>query len=71
MRRVIPLLVVMMSASAAAQTRSVRPVWPDEGPFKWAARPTTAAITANDLRSPLNPRSDHSMMGRRIGEPGN
>jgi hypothetical protein len=49
----------------------VRPVWPDEGPFKWPARPTAPPITANDLRSRLYPLSDDSMKGRRIGEPGN
>jgi hypothetical protein len=46
-------------------------VWPDEGPRKWAPRPTEAAITANDLRTRLYQISDDSMSGRKIGEPGN
>ena len=71
MRRSIPLLLIVASVAAGAQAQTVRPVWPDEGPFKWAARPTTAAITANDLRSRLYPLSDDSMAGRRIGERGN
>lgn len=58
--------------NAAAATRAgVRPVWPDEGPYKWAPRPTVAAITANDLRTRLYGFADDSMLGRRIGEPGN
>ena len=48
-----------------------KPVWPDEGPKTWTPRPTTAAITANDLRTRLYGFADDSMMGRRIGEVGN
>jgi len=48
-----------------------RPVWPDEGPAKWAPRPTNPEITANDLRTRLYQFADDSMAGRRIGEPGN
>lgn len=48
-----------------------KPVWPDEGPMVWAPRPTTAAITTNDLRTRLYGFSDDSMLGRRIGELGN
>ena len=48
-----------------------RPVWPDEGPRKWAPRPTSAEITANDLRTRLYQFADDSMQGRRIGELGN
>ena len=48
-----------------------RPVWPDEGPAKWAPRPTSPEITANDLRTRLYQFADDSMAGRRIGEPGN
>ena len=55
------------SAARAGQ----KPVWPDEGPPVWAPRPTVAAITANDLRTRLYGFADDSMMGRRIGEPGN
>jgi hypothetical protein len=46
-------------------------VWPDEGAATWAPRPTTADITANDLRTRLYQISDDSMQGRRIGELGN
>ncbi|MEO7521895.1 MAG: M28 family peptidase [Gemmatimonas sp.] len=47
------------------------PVWPDEGARTWAPRPTTADITANDLRTRLYGFADDSMLGRRIGEPAN
>jgi len=56
---------------ASAQSNTVKPVWPDEGPFKWAPRPTVSEITANDLRTRLYQFADDSMMGRRIGELGN
>ncbi|HEY4218653.1 MAG TPA: M28 family peptidase [Gemmatimonadaceae bacterium] len=69
------ILAALLSGGAAvcamAQTKTVKPVWPDEGPFKWAPRPTTAAITANDLRTRLYQFADDSMQGRKIGEPGN
>src|SRR5688572_26114251 len=48
-----------------------RPVWPEEGPLKWAPRPTAADITSDDLRTRLYQFADDSMQGRRIGEPGN
>jgi hypothetical protein len=57
--------------ATTASARAERPVWSDEGPRKWAPRPTEAAITANDLRTRLYGFADDSMMGRRIGEPGN
>ena len=50
---------------------NVKPVWPDEGPYKWAPRPTTKEITANDLRTRLYGIADDSMLGRRIGDPTN
>jgi len=56
---------------ASAQSNTVKPVWPDEGPFKWAPRPTASEITANDLRTRLYQFADDSMAGRRIGELGN
>jgi hypothetical protein len=57
---------------AAAAAPAFKPVWPDEeGPLKWAPRPTEAAITANDLRTRLYQFADDSMMGRKIGELGN
>jgi hypothetical protein len=58
-------------AKSAAKTVPTKPVWPDEGPFKWAPRPTVAEITANDLRTRLYQFADDSMMGRKIGELGN
>ncbi len=58
-------------AISTVHAQTVKPVWPDEGPFKWAPRPTVAAITANDLRTRLYQFADDSMQGRRIGELGN
>jgi hypothetical protein len=46
-------------------------VWPDEGPATWDAGPTSADISASDLRTRLYAFAHDSMMGRRIGEPGN
>jgi Peptidase family M28 len=74
-RKFVPaLLLVASSAPLTAQNRaaatSVRPAWPDEGPFKWAPRPTVPAITANDLRTRLYQYADDSMMGRKVGELG-
>lgn len=65
------LLGASLAATASAHAQTVKPVWPDEGPFKWAPQPTTPAITANDLRTRLYQFADDSMQGRRIGEPGN
>jgi hypothetical protein len=74
------LLLVASPSSLAAQdqTKIIRvqkgaskTVWPDEGPRTWAPRPTTAEITANDLRTRLYGFADDSMMGRKIGELGN
>ena len=67
---------VCLSATAAAQSRptatsQTKTVWPDEGPRTWAPRPTVPDITANDLRTRLYQFADDSMMGRRVGEPGN
>ncbi len=62
---------VVPSLVAQGTSGSVPPVWPEEGPFKWPPRPTETAITANDLRTRLYQFADDSMMGRRIGEPGN
>ena len=55
----------------ARKPAATRTVWPDEGPRTWAPRPTSPAITANDLRTRLYQIADDSMMGRRIGELGN
>jgi hypothetical protein len=82
-RQIAPFLALAsLSAPLAAQNRPAgaksvpsrtaqRPVWSDEGPLKWAPRPTEGAITANDLRTRLYGFADDSMLGRRIGEPGN
>ncbi len=64
-------LPLALAASAALRAGAQTPVWPDEGPAKWAPRPTVTAITANDLRTRLYQFADDSMQGRRIGEPGN
>ena len=75
-----PLLTLTIAAALAAlaapaalvaQSRAVKPVWPDEGGMTWNPRPTALAITANDLRTRLYQIADDSMRGRRIGEPGN
>jgi len=72
------ILVVATPLAAQNQTKAMRvqkgtpkTVWPDEGPRTWAPRPTTAEITANDLRTRLYGFADDSMMGRKIGELGN
>ena len=82
-RQIAPFLALAsLSAPLAAQNRPAaaksvpsrtaqRPVWSDEGPLNWAPRPTEGAITANDLRTRLYGFADDSMLGRRIGEPGN
>ena len=57
--------------AAAPAKPADKTVWPDEGPRTWAPRPTVADITANDLRTRLYGFADDSMLGRRIGEPGN
>ena len=57
--------------SGSTQPAAAATVWPDEGPRRWAPRPTTSAITANDLRTRLYQFADDSMQGRRIGEAGN
>src|SRR5262245_19459873 len=69
----IACLALLVAPGAQAQTRasSDKTVWPEEGPMKWAPRPTTTEITANDLRTRLYQFADDSMLGRRIGEVGN
>ncbi|MBX9928216.1 MAG: M28 family peptidase [Gemmatimonadaceae bacterium] len=58
-------------SAVVAVVQATKPAWPDEGPRRWAPRPTVAAITANDLRTRLYQLADDSMAGRRIGEIGN
>ncbi|AHG88220.1 peptidase M28 [Gemmatirosa kalamazoonensis] len=60
-----------VAAPLAAQPRATKPVWPDEGPSTWTRRSTSPDISANDLRTRLYQFADDSMLGRRIGEPGN
>ena len=67
----IPVQSVASQARAKAARGADRPVWPDEGPATWRPRPTVPAITANDLRTRLYQFADDSMLGRKIGEPGN
>ena len=70
----LPLCAMLALTPAQAVSQSgaaARTVWPDEGPMKWAPRPTTTEITANDLRTRIYGLADDSMQGRRIGEPGN
>ena len=63
--------VALCAAAPIAAQSTQRTVWPDEGPRTWAPRPTTPEISANDLRTRLYQFADDSMLGRRIGEPGN
>lgn len=76
-RHFLPVVLVLAACSGGAVVRRTTPapeeriVWSDEGPFKWAPRPTESAITANDLRTRLYQLADDSMMGRRVGELGN
>jgi len=65
------LLLSSVVASQGNPPQADRPVWPEEGPRKWAPRPTVTEITPNDLRTRLYQFADDSMLGRRIGEPGN
>jgi len=66
-----PRDAVAQGKRADSKAAATKPVWPDEGPRTWAPRPTTAEITANDLRTRLYQFADDSMLGRRIGELGN
>jgi hypothetical protein len=67
----LTLSSVAFAQSTTTGGQGDRRVWPEEGPLKWAPRPTTSEITANDLRTRLYQFADDSMHGRRIGEPGN
>src|SRR5689334_12716754 len=72
--RVAVIACVCLSSAVSSQgnpPQAVRPVWPEEGPRKWAPRPTKTDITADDMRTRLYQFADDSMLGRRIGEPGN
>ena len=65
-----PALGAQANKPAAKPAAIVKTVWPDEGVFKWAPRPTVPEITANDLRTRLYQFADDSMMGRNTGELG-
>jgi len=72
----LPLLALLAACGGARPGTAPVPtsnqvVWPDEGPRRWAPRPTTAEITANDLRTRLYQLADDSMMGRESGTLGN
>jgi len=70
--RIVPLAFTLLASPAFAHAQAgVRPVWPDEGPLTWTPRPTSADITADDLRTRLYQFADDSMRGRRVGELGN
>jgi Peptidase family M28 len=56
------LALLALPATASAQ---------ENGPLKFTAKPTTAAITATDLMSRLYIFADDSMMGRQFGTEGN
>ncbi len=60
-------LLALVATPLAAQSRPAKTVWPDEGPAKWAPRPTKPVIDANDLRTRLYQIADDSMMGREAG----
>ncbi|HEU5173327.1 MAG TPA: M28 family peptidase [Gemmatimonadaceae bacterium] len=67
------LLAACSTSPRAAEAPVPAPsaVWPDEGPMTWTPRATSAQISANDLRTRLYAFAHDSMLGRRIGEPGN
>jgi hypothetical protein len=62
-------LAVVLASTLSAQTEN----WAARFnlPRTFAARPTTAAITQDDLKSRLYPFADDSMGGRNLGEEGN
>ena len=69
--RAVVGLCLASPLSAQSRPTTMKPVWPDEGPRTWKPRSTVVDITANDLRTRLYQFADDSMLGRRIGEPGN
>ena len=66
-----PLLAQNQTKAMRVPKPVEKTVWPDEGPKTWAPRPTSAEITANDLRTRLYQFADDSMMGRQVGRLGN
>ena len=71
LRYLLPALLACLPAAAAAQTASADPWSILLRPRTHAPEPTTAAITAADLRTRLFTFSDDSMQGRFIGSKGN
>ncbi len=76
LHRLLPALLLFVPAAAMAQGASAGTAANDPWsvlllPRTHAPAPTTAAITADDLRTRLFAFSDDSMQGRFIGTPGN
>src|SRR6188472_1876181 len=61
------VLPAMLGAQDAPKTQSVPAVPVTNLPVKLVAKPTSAAITAEDLMSRLYVFADDSMMGREAG----
>jgi hypothetical protein len=67
----IPRLAALAAAAALGATPVAAQLQRAEGPMRHDARPTTAAITAGDLRTHLYVIADDSMAGREAGKRGN
>jgi hypothetical protein len=65
------LLTALALLLLAPSLGSAQTVWPDEGPRSWPARPTTGAITSDDLRTHIYALADDSAQGRMAGTEGN
>ncbi|MEQ1857005.1 MAG: M28 family peptidase [Longimicrobiales bacterium] len=65
------LHALVVASSVAAQAADPPRVWPDEGPFTWAPRPTQPGILADDLRTHVYQLAADSMAGRAAGTRGN
>jgi len=66
----LTLLTCALTADALRAQDPPR-VWPDEGPFSWAPRPTRPEIAADDLRTHVYQLAADSMAGRAAGTRGN
>jgi Zn-dependent M28 family amino/carboxypeptidase len=68
----LTLSIIATAAHAvAAQSPDPPRVWPDEGPFTWAPRPTRPEIAPDDLRTHVYQLAADSMGGRAAGSRGN